>query len=138
MNSLSGIIEDLNKSDLVTDKVIKEVINIIGQDKWNELIDNDDSHTCTTMGEVLITLRELQHIENSAKEGWYIAYDDDSDKRYYYSGCKMGSGFVNSIYSAKIYKSKDNALKTILEKIRMKNTSEWKKAFLVHARVMFD
>lgn len=33
MNSIEGIISDVNKSSLVSDKVINEVINIIGQEK---------------------------------------------------------------------------------------------------------
>lgn len=41
MNDLKGIIEDCNKSDLVSDKVIKKVIEIIGQEKWNDLNDEN-------------------------------------------------------------------------------------------------
>ena len=33
MNNIDSIISDINKSSLVSDKVINEVINIIGQEK---------------------------------------------------------------------------------------------------------
>ena len=135
MNTLAGIIEDINKSELVSDSVIKEVIKLIGQDKWNEL-QNTVSDICTTPGELLITLKEAQQIEENALEGWYIAYRDKNDKLRYYSGCKMGSGFVNGIYSAKIYKSKDNAIKTIVDKNKS-GKPEWLGAFPLYVQILF-
>ena len=137
MNSIDGIISDVNKSSLVPDKVINEVINIIGQEKWNELYDTF-SDICTTTGELLISLKSYRDQENSAMEGWYIAYRDDKDKIHYYSGCKMGSGWTNGIYTAKIYKSKDNAIKTILGKQKGSgNTNTWNKAFPKYVQIVF-
>ena len=62
MNDLKGIIEDCNKSDLVSKKVIKKVIEIIGQEKWNDLY-TEDSDICTTMGELIITLKGIADLE---------------------------------------------------------------------------
>lgn len=125
MNDLKGIIEDVGKSDLVSDKVVEQIINIIGQDKWNEL-NNSCSDICTTPGELLITLGRLQDIEESSTTGYFIVTDVQG-KRLYYTGCKLGSGFVKSVYSAKIYKTKENAIKTILE--HKDKTIEWENAF---------
>ena len=68
MNSIGGIISDVSKSNLISDKVINEVINIIGQEKWQELHDNF-SDICTTTGELLISLKSYRDQENSAMEG---------------------------------------------------------------------
>ena len=68
MNNIDSIISDINKSSLVSDKVINEVINIIGQEKWQELHDNF-SDICTTTGELLISLKSYRDQENSAMEG---------------------------------------------------------------------
>ena len=38
MNDIKGIIEDVEKSNLVSDKVIKKVIKIIGHEEWNKYI----------------------------------------------------------------------------------------------------
>ena len=62
MNDLKGIIEDCNKSDLVSDKVIKKVIEIIGQEKWQDLHD-ENNDICTTMGELIITLKGIADLE---------------------------------------------------------------------------
>lgn len=137
MNSIEGIISDVNKSSLVSDKVINEVINIIGQEKWNDLHDNF-SDICTTPGELLITLKAYRDNENSANEGWYIAYDDDKGKTHYYSGCKMGGGWTNGIYSAKIYKSKDNTIKTIVEKNKHPGAvNTWDRAYPKYVQIIF-
>lgn len=62
MNDLKGIIEDCNKSDLVSKKVIKKVIEIIGREEWNDLHD-ENNDVCTTMGELLITLKGIADLE---------------------------------------------------------------------------
>ena len=62
MNDLKGIIEDCNKSDLVSDKVIKKIIEIIGQEKWND-INDEEGDICTTMGELIITLKGIPYLE---------------------------------------------------------------------------
>lgn len=67
MNDLKGIIEDCNKSDLVSKEAIKKVIEIIGQEEWNDLYDGY-SNICTTMGELIITLKGIADIEKENKE----------------------------------------------------------------------
>ena len=67
MNDLKGIIEDCNKSDLVSEKVIKKVIEIIGQEEWNDL-HNEHSDICTTMGELIITLKGIPDLEKENEE----------------------------------------------------------------------
>ena len=67
MNDLKGIIEDCNKSDLVSEKVIKKVIEIIGQEEWNDLHD-ENSDICTTMGELIITLKGIPELEGKDLE----------------------------------------------------------------------
>ena len=47
MNDIKGIIEDVEKSDLVSNKVIKKVIEIIGQEEWNDVINGEESDICT-------------------------------------------------------------------------------------------
>ena len=67
MNDIKGIIEDVEKSDLVSDKVIKKVIEIIGQEKWQE-INDEKSDICTTTGELIITLKGITDLEKENKE----------------------------------------------------------------------
>lgn len=58
MNDLKSIIEDVNKSDIVSKKVIEKIIEKIGQEEWHELHDKY-SDIITTTGEVVIALRNL-------------------------------------------------------------------------------
>jgi hypothetical protein len=67
MNDIKGIIEDVEKSSLVSNKVIKKVIEIIGQEKWQE-IDDEESDICTTTGELSITLRNITYLEKENAE----------------------------------------------------------------------
>ena len=67
MNDLKGIIEDCNKSDLVSKKVIEKVIKIIGQKRWNRIYD-EESDICTTMGELIITLKGIPDLEKEKCE----------------------------------------------------------------------
>ena len=67
MNDLKGIIEDCNKSDLISDKVIKKIIEIIGQEEWQELHD-ENNDVCTTMGELIITLKGIAELEKENAE----------------------------------------------------------------------
>ena len=66
MNDLKGIIEDCNKSDLISDKIIKKVIEIIGQEEWQDLHD-ENNDVCTTMGELIITLKGVAEVEQENK-----------------------------------------------------------------------
>ena len=66
MNTLEGIIEDVNKSNLVSDKVIKKVRELIGQEKWNDLYD-EESDIITTTGELLITLKSTKELQEENK-----------------------------------------------------------------------
>jgi len=67
MNDLKGIIEDCNKSDLVSDKVIKKVIEIIGQEEW-QILHDENNDICTTMGELIITLKGIADLEKENAE----------------------------------------------------------------------
>ena len=62
MNDFKGIIEDVEKSSLVSDKVIEKVIEIIGQEKWQD-INDEKSDICTTAGELIITLKGIADLE---------------------------------------------------------------------------
>lgn len=59
MNDLKSIIEDVNKSDVISKKVIEKVIEKIGWEEWQDLYD-EYTDTRTTTGEVVITLRNLE------------------------------------------------------------------------------
>ena len=67
MNDIRGIIEDVEKSNLVSDKVIKKVIKIIGQEEWNNIHD-EESDICTTTGELIITLKGIAELEKEKCE----------------------------------------------------------------------
>ena len=67
MNDIKGIIEDVEKSSLVSDKVIKKVIKIIGQEEWNNIHD-EESDICTTTGELIITLKGIAELERENAE----------------------------------------------------------------------
>lgn len=49
MNTIKGMIKDLNKSELVAD--------------------DDETNICTTSGELITALKRLQHYENLEKQG---------------------------------------------------------------------
>ena len=67
MNDFKGIIEDVEKSSLVSDKVIEKVIEIIGQEKWQD-INDEKSDICTTEGELIITLKGIPELEKENAE----------------------------------------------------------------------
>lgn len=67
MNDIKGIIEDVEKSSLVSDKVIEKVIEIIGQEKWQDINDKK-SDICTTTGELIITLKGIPYLEKENAE----------------------------------------------------------------------
>ena len=67
MNDIKGIIEDVEKSNLVSNKVIKKVIKIIGQKEWNNIYD-EEYDICTTTGELLITLQGIAELEKENAE----------------------------------------------------------------------
>ena len=127
MNTIEGIIEDVGKSDLVSNKVINEIIGIIGQEKWQR-INDEKGDTCTTPGELLITLKELADLENSLTTGYLIAINVQ-EKQKFWSGCKVGSDWVDSFFAAKIYKSKDNAIRTIVSHKGRPDWKMWQDAF---------
>ena len=67
MNDIKGIIEDVEKSSLVSNNVIKKVIKIIGQEEWNN-INDEELDICTTTGELLITLQGIAELEQENAE----------------------------------------------------------------------
>ena len=84
MNDIKGIIEDVEKSSLVSDKVIKEVIEIIGQEKWQD-INDEKSDICTTTGELVIILKRIPDLEKENAELKSIAQFQQSSnmKRHF-------------------------------------------------------
>lgn len=66
MNDLKNIIEDVNKSDIISKKVIEKVIEILGQEEWQDLCDNYND-TVTTIGEVVIAMCSLDQENNLLK-----------------------------------------------------------------------
>ena len=66
MNDIKCIIEDVEKSDLVSTKVINKVINMIGREEWNDLYDIEND-ICTTTGELIITLKGIVELNNKVK-----------------------------------------------------------------------
>ena len=77
MNDLKGIIEDCNKSDLISNKVIKKVIEIIGQEEW-QLLHDENSDICTTIGELIITLKGIAELEAQIGQLTYLHNEDVS------------------------------------------------------------
>lgn len=75
MNDFKNIIEDVNKSDIISDKVIEKIIEKIGQKEWQELHDKY-SDIMTTTGEVAIALRILKReneqlkVQNEKMKNW--------------------------------------------------------------------
>ena len=67
MNDIKGIIEDVKKSSLVSNKVIKKVAEIIGQEKWTDIYDEEDD-ICTTTGELIITLKGIAELESQIEK----------------------------------------------------------------------
>ena len=67
MNDIKGIIEDVEKSSLVSNKVIDKVVDIIGQEKWNDIYDEKDD-ICTTTGELIIILKGIAEFEKENEE----------------------------------------------------------------------
>jgi len=96
MNDLKGIIEDCNKSDLISDKVIKKIIEIIGQEEWQELHD-ENNDVCTTMGELIITLKGITELE---KENAELKEVHESDKRSLALIAKKGADFEKAYNEA--------------------------------------
>ncbi len=62
MNTLEGIIKDVGKCELVSNKVIKKVRELIGEEEWNDLYD-EENDVITTTGELLITLKGIPYLE---------------------------------------------------------------------------
>ena len=94
MNDIKGIIEDVEKSSLVSDKVIKNVIEIIGQEKWQD-INDEKSDICTTTGELVITLKRIPELEKENAE----LKDDNKVMADNYS--KMEQKFYNNLTKAR-------------------------------------
>lgn len=67
MNDLKSIIEDVNKSDIIADKVIEKIIEKIGQEEWH-LLHDEYSNIITTTGEVAISLRNLMYTEKENEQ----------------------------------------------------------------------
>lgn len=80
MNDLKGIIEDCNKSDLVSDKVIKKVIEIIGQEEW-QILHDENNDVCTTMGELIITLEGIAELKEFYENEYFQIADRTADEK---------------------------------------------------------
>ena len=94
MNDLKGIIEDCNKSDLVSDRVIKKVIEIIGQEEW-QILHDENNDVCTTMGELIITLKDVAELEKENAELKSIAeFQQSSNMSRYFENNKLKEGLA--------------------------------------------
>lgn len=67
MNDLKSIIEDVNKSDIISKKVIEKVIEKIGWEEWQDLYE-EYTDIRTTTGEVVITLRNSESLEQENEQ----------------------------------------------------------------------
>lgn len=110
MNDIKGIIEDVEKSSLVSDNVIKKVIEIIGQEEWNDIHDEEDD-ICTTTGELIITLKGIAELEKENAE-----LKKESDFYYAEKGNYKNSFLKRIIKEFKINKQLTKA-KEIIEKL---------------------
>ena len=105
MNDLKGIIEDCNKSDLVSDKIIKKVIEIIGQEEWQDLHD-ENNDICTTMGELIITLKGIAELEKenaelkSENHKWKDEWQEQVQKA-------TDEGYARTLQTIQLSKAKD-------------------------------
>lgn len=92
MNDLKGIIEDVNKSDLVSKNVLEKIIRLIGQETWQSLNDIH-SDIITTSGEVAITLRNLKRLEEENEQlkqsNWELL--EKIEKMKNCANCKFGN-----------------------------------------------
>ena len=100
MNDLKGIIEDCNKSDLVSDRVIKKVIEIIGQEEW-QILHDENNDVCTTMGELIITLKGIAELEKENAELRKVAeFQQSSNMNRHFENKKLKEGLaVGSIFN---------------------------------------
>lgn len=78
MNDIKGIIEDVEKGELVSKKVIDKVRELIGQEEWNDLFD-EENDVITTTGELIITLKSLSD-EKESRTMEQLTYKNDKIK----------------------------------------------------------
>lgn len=93
MNELKGIIEDCYKSDLISKEAIKKIIEIIGKEEWNYLYD-ENSNICTTMGELIITLKGIPELEKENAELSKELKEAKDVIKKLYSHVFQGMGFM--------------------------------------------
>ena len=103
MNDIKGIIEDVEKSNLVSNKVIKKVAEIIGQEKWNDIYD-EENDICTTTGELIITLKGIAELEsqiNKMKCCGNCKHFDFNEPNYCHKGVYREKQYVCSKWEIK-------------------------------------
>ena len=67
MNSLKGIRDDIEKSTLISKKVLGKIVELIGENTY-QLLKNEHSDIMTTTGELAICLRSLEGLEKENEQ----------------------------------------------------------------------
>lgn len=67
MNSLKGIRDDIEKSTLISEKVLGKIVELIGENTY-QLLKNEHSDIMTTSGELAICLRSLEDLEKENEQ----------------------------------------------------------------------
>lgn len=83
MNSLKGIRDDLEKSTLISEKVLGKIVELIGENTYR-LLEDEHSDIITTTGELAICLRSLEILE---KENEQLKAKLRAIKTCHFNGC---------------------------------------------------
>lgn len=67
MNSLKGIRDDIEKSTLISKKVLGKIVELIGETTY-QLLEDEYSDIITTTGEVAICLDSLENLEKENEQ----------------------------------------------------------------------
>lgn len=67
MNDLKGIRDDIEKSTLISEKVLGKIVELIGENTY-QLLEDEHSDIMTTTGELAITLRNLERLEEENEQ----------------------------------------------------------------------
>ena len=87
MNTVEGIIKDVENGELVSKNVLSRVIELIGLEKW-QAINDEHGDIITTTGELLIILKNL--VEAEDKHIINADIEELADKSYKKHVCEYG------------------------------------------------